>query len=129
MKKIRPYFKKADIFVILLVILASATGFFALFSGFTKATPTVAEIRVNTVLVKTIDLKKADTPYTLTVEGNFPVELEISNEGVRFINSECPDKLCIHSGLITSNRTCACLPAGVSVEVKSEDSSVDAVAG
>lgn len=131
MKEKRPYFKISDLIIIMLVIIFSVTGFvlLALKRG-TSSVPCKAEIRVNTRLIKTIDLKDVSEPYTLTVEGNFPVELEVSKEGVRFCDSQCPDKLCIHSGLIKSNSSAACLPAGVSVTVKGEGiPEVDGIVG
>lgn len=130
MKKVRPYFRKSDLFIIALVLLVSAAGFFMLFSHFSTENAKVAEIRVNTKLVDTIVLSDITTPYTKTIEGNFPVTLELSSDGVRFIDSECPDKLCIHSGLIKANQSAACLPAGVSVTVKGfENSEIDGIAG
>lgn len=131
MNRIRPYFKKTDLIIIALVLLVSAASF--IFLGLKIAdndTPAKAEIRVNTKLSETIDLTRVTEPYEVTVDGNFPVTLEISSDGVRFIESQCPDKLCIHSGLIKANQSAACLPAGVSVTVKGEGKTeVDTVVG
>lgn len=119
MSKSRPFIKKSDLFVVLLVILISAAGVMSLIFKHTDNTaPVSAEIKINTKLYKTVNLTDANEPYTITVDGNCPVTLEISVEGVRFLESECPDKLCVHSGLIEANESAACLPAGVSVTVK-----------
>lgn len=130
MKK-RPYFKLTDLIIIIIVLLVSVSGFtFVYFKTSETYAPATAQIRVNTQLVKTIELSKIESPYEITVDGNFPVTLEVSCDGVRFIKSECPDGLCIHSGLIEANESAACLPAGVSVKVTAEDKAeIDGIAG
>lgn len=131
LNKSRPYIKKADLLLVLLVLLVSAAGILLLvFKHIDNNTPTSAEIKVNAKLVKTIDLTEVSEPYELKVEGKLTVTLEVSREGVRFKESECPDKLCIHSGLIEAGGSAACLPAGVSVTVKgAETPEVDGVVG
>ena len=127
--KSRPYFRVSDLIIIAVVILTALGGFFIL--GFkTKSTPPeYAYIRVNAELTDTIDLRKVTQNYTFTVEGNFPVTLEVSKEGVRFLDSQCSDKLCVHSGMLSSGESAACLPAGVSVSVSGADTEIDAIVG
>lgn len=130
MKKQRPYIRKADLLAVLLVLIVTAAGVLIITLRHTGSSAATAEIRVNTTLTKSIDLTKVEESYEIKVEGNLPVTLEISRDGVRFISSECPDKLCIHSGLIAANESAACLPAGVSVTVKGTgDSEVDGIVG
>ncbi|MBQ7386022.1 MAG: NusG domain II-containing protein [Ruminococcus sp.] len=127
----RPYFKLTDLIVILLVIFVSASSFvFIHVKNQAGSAPAVAEIRVNSQVVKTIELTSVRTPYEITVEGNLPVTLEVSREGIRFINAKCPDGLCMHSGLIEANESAACLPAGVSVKVMAQsEPEIDGVVG
>lgn len=131
MKVSRPYFRKSDLIIVLLVVLTAVAGFiFLCFNLSTDSTPALARIKVNTKLYKEIDLTKVTDPYEIEVKGNFPVTIEVSSEGVRFISSDCPDKLCIHQGLIKSNESAACLPAGVSVTVKGQQTAdIDGVVG
>lgn len=131
MNKSRPFFRKTDLIAVLMVLsVFCGTIIFYSVNHSSQSHPAYAQIRVNSRLYKTVDLKGVSSPYELVVDGNFPVILEISSQGVRFISSSCPDKLCIHSGLITENRSAACLPAGVSVSVKGENSpSVDGIVG
>lgn len=126
----RHYFKKADISILVLVLLVAVLGFFIIFLSSAGQAPTCAEIRVNAKLVETVDLTKVIEPYEITVNGSLPVTLRISKEGVEFLESECTDKLCIHWGLIGAGESAACLPAGVSVSVKnSTPAEIDALAG
>lgn len=127
--KFRPYVKISDIFVVAVVILTAVAGFFVLRLKIDNTTPEYACIRVNSQLTDTIDLTKISDSYNITIEGNFPVTLEVSKNGVRFIDSQCKDKLCVHSGLITAGESAACLPGGVSVSVLGSDSRIDGVVG
>ena len=131
MKKKRPYFKLTDLIIILIVLVVSVSGFvFIYFKTTGNNSPAVAEIKVKSKLVKTIELTTVEAPYEITIEGNFPVTLEVSSEGVRFISSQCSDGLCIHSGLIEANESAACLPAGVSVKVTAQtESEIDGIVG
>lgn len=131
MKTSRPYFKKSDLIIALLVVITAVTGFVFLYLRHgTDNTPAYAQIRVNTKLYEEIDLTAVDAPYELIIEGNIPVTLEVRSEGVRFVSSDCPDKLCIHQGLIKANESAACLPAGVSVTVKGQQKAeVDGIVG
>lgn len=127
--KYRPYFRFADIFTIALVLLTAASGFLVWGAKADSSKPETAYIRVNTKLVETIDLSKVKESYRLTIEGNFPVVLEVSCDGVRFLSSDCSDKLCVHSGTVSSGQSAACLPGGVSVSVEGDNTPVDAVVG
>lgn len=116
--------------MVLLVLLVTAAGVLLIALRHSGSNAATAEIRVNTRIMKTLDLSEVSEPYEISVEGNFPVVLEVSKEGVRFVSSQCPDKLCVHSGLIEANESAACLPAGVSVTVKGEgEPQVDGVVG
>lgn len=64
----------------------------------------------------------------LTKDGEFTVpeipdmRFEISGGGVRVIGSDCPDKICIKTGLVTETAMSAvCLPNRVVVTVKGDD--------
>lgn len=48
-------------------------------------------------------------------------ELLIENDGITFLNSSCPDRLCVACGkLKRSGDTMACIPRKVTVTLKSE---------
>ena len=55
--------------------------------------------------------------------------VEIGETGVRILDSPCPDKLCIHMGIVDGpGQWIACLPNRVFVRIKGkEESPVDAV--
>lgn len=65
---------------------------------------------------QTIDLAKNQTLY---IQGKIPVQLEVKDGAVRFINSVCPDHRCEGFGWLRKEGDwAACLPAQVVVTVE-----------
>lgn len=71
-----------------------------------------------------------DRPQRIEVRGPLGVSvLEVREHRVRFIESPCRNKVCIHSGwLAHSGDATACLPNRVSVSLYGGDQAIDAVA-
>ncbi len=75
-----------------------------------------------------INLQKIESPYTLDLDDEYNVSLLLEQDGVSFIHSDCPDKICIKTGKISKPyQTAVCLPAKVCVKIINQKSSVDAV--
>jgi hypothetical protein len=54
--------------------------------------------------------------------------IEIRNRQVRFIDSPCQNKLCVHTGWLRHDgELAACLPNGVTVQIIGRDNRFDAV--
>lgn len=70
-----------------------------------------------------------DATRALTGKGGIRVTLEVAGGRVRFAASDCPDKVCVHSGWLSrSGQTAACVPAGIAVRVTGgEAAGIDAV--
>lgn len=87
------------------------------------------EILQNGAVVRTIDL--TDTvAETVTIEGETVTNIiEITPEGVCFAESDCPDQVCVRSGLLTrAGQSAVCLPNRVIVRLTgAEAPTVDAV--
>ncbi|MGN0453489.1 MAG: NusG domain II-containing protein [Ruminococcus sp.] len=127
----RKFFRLADLAVIALVLTAFAAGV-AMLCHFSSSGTRIALITVNGREYKSIALDEVTAPYELTVEGECTVLVQISSEGVRFVSSECDDKLCINTGLVDRpGESAVCLPARVAVKLICEDNSgeIDAVVG
>lgn len=74
-----------------------------------------AEVLLNGVNIKTIPL---DNDTVLNIEQRPEVVLQILNGGIGFIESDCPDQVCIHSGFLTRpGQVAACLPNGLTLMV------------
>lgn len=126
----RPYFKLTDLIIIATILIIAASGFIVWRLTSDQGAPAYAYIRVNNEIVETINLQNLKEPAIRVIHGKTDVELLVSQDGVRFVHSDCPDKLCVHQGLIKSGQSAACLPAGVSVNVKGDsDAGIDGIVG
>ncbi len=115
--------------VFLLVIAASIAVWF-LHKSFAKP-PKTAQILQNGVVIRTVDLENVSEPYEFEVVsedgGRNVVRVENSRIGV--VDADCPDKICVRQGFITSGvLPIVCLPHKLSVVI-TDESGVDAVAG
>ena len=116
--------KKADI-PIILIFLAAAAVLFGL-GHFTEKNGARAEVYVDGKYSTSLPLDK-DTVYI--PEGK-KVRIEVKDGKAAFVESDCPDKICIHTGFIgKGGQTAVCLPNAVSVVIRSGDdgNDVDAV--
>jgi hypothetical protein len=91
----------------------------------------IAQVYVGNALTREIDLSRVAQTELIELDARLKVKLEVSPGAVRFIESQCPDKLCIKTGTLKSpGEYAACLPAGVAVKIVSKTGTgVDAVAG
>lgn len=77
-------------------------------------------------LVHELAFESTERPYVLEVKD---CEIEVSSEGVCFRHSDCPDKLCEKSGIISKNtQTACCVPNAVVIVIKGDKSKTDIVA-
>ncbi len=70
-----------------------------------------------------------DTRLSLTGNG-IPVVIEVKDGAISFVQSDCPDKICVQSGALSKpGQTAACVPAGILIKIESsKENEVDAVA-
>lgn len=125
------YFKKTDIIIVFVIIAVSAAVWLAYNSMFSNR-PAKAEIYYYSKLVMTIELTK-DNERSFSVPQEKNVVFHIDKEGnIGFVRSDCPDKVCIHAGMLhTVGQSAACLPNGLVLKIvpangRSEDD-LDAV--
>jgi hypothetical protein len=80
---------------------------------------TVAEIWVDGKLLRTIALDKApDAVFSIKEETGRDVEFEIRDHRIRFLHSDCPDKICVNTGFIHREfQTAVCMPNRVSIVI------------
>lgn len=129
----RKYFTPWDLLPLTVVLLAFVMGLGLLAFSRSEGELT-AVISVRGEVYCEIPLASVSEPYELAVEGDGTAVLSVSSQGVAFKTSDCPDKLCVNTGLLTrSGESAVCLPARVSVKIVSDNDSdtnaPDAVAG
>lgn len=128
-KEKRKLFSGFDVIIILFIILFSILMFIL---NFNKSDNLVAVVRYNGKVLNTYYLQDYKEPCTMHLKGDLDLDLVISSEGVKVINSTCPDKLCEKTNMIKQNgQSIVCLPARISVSLEDETSekSVDSVIG
>lgn len=86
-----------------------------------------AEIYYKSKLVKTVALSGGgEEKFSLEQLPNVVFELD-GDGGFAFIESDCPDKICVHAGrLHLVGQTAACLPNEVYVKIVSSQNDPDA---
>ncbi len=78
-----------------------------------------ARITVDGALVREVNLAR-DAEFAL--DENPSVRFQVRRGAIAFILSDCPDKVCIHSGFLsTPGQTAACLPNKVLLYIYGED--------
>ena len=109
--------KKDDIWAII-VFLAAASISYAILN-FNKTGGKTADIYVRGDFYESIPLDE-DTIYTPAAVPS--VKIQVKDGKIGFIESDCPDKVCIHTGFLsTEGQTAVCLPNAVSVVVRGDD--------
>ncbi len=107
-------FKKRDGFILAAVVVLAIVAILLLFP---RTKGNIAVVTYKGELVQEIDLSKTGLYH---IEGDLPVTLEVKDGKIRFIQSQCPDKLCEGFGWIGDELEYAiCMPARVSVQIKS----------
>lgn len=120
----RSWFRKQDILLIvclLFVALVVLCAYTFLNRGTDNA---VCEIVYDGLPVKRVELSQ---DATFNLEQNPHVRFEIKDHAIAFIESDCPDKVCIHSGFLSrQGQMAACLPNRVSIRIVSAEDDNDA---
>jgi hypothetical protein len=115
------FFRKTDIIAIA-AIIALAAAIWLIYSSTASDRPIKAEIYYYSELVETVDLK-AGHEREFSIPQNENVVLRIDDQGsIQFIESDCPDKICIKTGkLRLAGQSAACLPNGIVVKLVPAD--------
>ncbi len=124
----RNLIKRSDVFVIFLTVLLVFSSFLFFHYG-PKQAPS-AVITVDGKVEKVIDFTlQEDCIITLDTEP--VVTLQVKDNKIRFIDSECPDHTCEKMGFLNAvGDTAACIPAKVIVTIDgTKNSEIDAVVG
>ena len=96
----------------------------------TGGTKPIAVAAVDGETVWTCPLDGMTDPVRYTVEGEFPLTLEVTREGVRVIQACCPGGDCRHTGLISRiGQQIVCLPNRTVITLQGDGSEYDAVTG
>lgn len=114
-------------FILIAALVAVGLLLFALANGTLGKTGTYAEIYYRSELAKTVDLS-AGTEESFSIAQLPNVVFHLYGDGsIAFVESDCPDKVCIHAGrLHLDGQMAACLPNEVYVKIVSAKPDADA---
>lgn len=115
--------KKGDIAVIVFFLLLSIFLFFVQLRN--NNDKPVAEIYADRCLIHRAVLDDVSEPYRISVNNT---EIEISKGSARFLESNCPDRICIRTGaLYQIGNMAACVPNRVVLKITADNSSTISV--
>lgn len=115
------YVRKADLIIIAVIVLL-ALVFLLLNKFFLTENGVYAEIYHDSKLVKRIELSNAKAG-SFSIPGKPDVVFQLYDDGsIAFIESDCPDKVCIRSGRLKyAGQFAACLPNRMMLKIVSDD--------
>ncbi len=118
--------KKMSRWETLAVLITSvALSIVCLVLAFYKPSSDRVVITVDGKAYQTIYLSQVLNDYDIHIDAAYPVTLHVSREGVSFVNSQCPDKLCEGFGCVPRDcGSAVCLPAKVVVRSTDDEQPV-----
>jgi hypothetical protein len=112
----------------ILILALAAAGVGASYGAFwaSRGAGHSASITVGRQVVEQVAL---DTDRELTVQGAIGVShLTVHDGRIRFTESPCPGRYCIHAGWLShTGQVAACLPNGIVVEILGDEREYDAI--
>ncbi|WP_035288881.1 NusG domain II-containing protein [Clostridium sp. KNHs214] len=124
--------KKGDRIVlvtIMVLIICSIVGILG-YRYFYKNGKAVAIIKQNGKIIRTIDLSKVTKKEEIKIpsaDGHYNI-IKVEKGKIRFMDADCPDKICIKSGWIKKpGDSAACLPHKIIITIQGQNSEVDDV--
>jgi len=123
-------FKKGDLILIAAIVVIIAAAFLiteTLKSGDSSVNKT-AEISQSSKIIKTIDLKKVTKAEDIVIAGKYRNVVRVEQGRIRFIESNCPDQICVKTGwLLSSGDIAVCLPNQATIKIVGKADNIDVV--
>ncbi len=122
--KERGFVRKNDLIILAVALVLGVL--LIIFMGGGKRGAYAEILRDNTV-IKRVDLSKDNT---FSLEEYPQVFFKVENGAVAFVKSDCPDKICVHTGFIKNKgQSAVCLPNRLTLRIAGESAHEDAIAG
>ena len=126
----RVFFRKSDIAVVAIILLA-AFGIWGWMMFAPQPETKKIEIVRDGKLIETIALPAADNVIVLDEDAS--IQLELKDNQIRFLETDCPDKICVRTGFIGKvGQSAVCLPNRIVVKItggNGNETGVDGIAG
>lgn len=115
------FFRKKEMIIILAVLAVCIAGLL-IYRHTSADAGAKAEIYYYSTLVMTVNLD-GHIDKTFSIPQNEQVVFHLYDDGsIAFVQSDCPDKICIHTGRISRvGQSAACLPNGIILKIVPEN--------
>jgi hypothetical protein len=115
--------RKKDIIIVASILGLALLLFLATRIFFNDSGETYCEILVDGNVVAEVELFEN---RTFSIEERPAIVFEVKDRAIAFIHSDCPDKVCIHSGFQSHNgQSASCLPNQTSIVIRSRNREAD----
>lgn len=119
---------KGDLLVALVILALAAV--LAVFLLPRQGQSLTVQVERDGETLLTCRLDELEEPMLYTVDGPYPLTLELSREGVRVAETACPGQDCLHTGTISSaGHQIICLPNRLIVTLTGGGAEYDAITG
>lgn len=122
--------KKGDI-ILLGIISAAIVISFAAVSTYKRSgndTDKVAVIKMKDEIIKSIDLSTVKEPQKIEVSGKHIQVVLVERGRIRFLEADCPDKICVNTGWLSEKGDMAvCIPNSTMIKIEGQSDKVDVV--
>ena len=116
--------------VVAALVAALAIVTILCFYGRRTGAPQTVTITHRGALIQTIRLTGLTETKTVTIDGDYHLEIQVDSGGVCVTRSDCPGQDCVHTGRITrSGQSIVCLPEQVVIQLTGGTSDADVVLG
>ncbi|HOP99254.1 MAG TPA: NusG domain II-containing protein [Acetivibrio clariflavus] len=122
--------KKGDIVLIGIigVAIVISSVFVLQYKRVDNGTHKIAVIKVKDKVVKSIDLSSVTEPQRIEISGEYNQVVLVENGRIRFLEAECPDKVCVNTGWLSDKGDMAvCIPNSTMIKIEGQSSKVDIV--
>ena len=92
--------KKGKYITAAAIILVTAVCIIWIFWQQTAHTGKYLEVRVSGEVIRTVSMDRADS-FEIQGKNNINLKVLVQTDGVRVEYSDCPDKICVNTGLIS----------------------------
>ena len=111
-------FRWGDLLILALVALLALGAVAAGVSSRASEGPVKAQVYQGGKLVRMIDLSTVTEPETFELDGAYHDFITVEPGRIRFVDADCPDKTCVHTGWIhEAGQIAACVPNRVMIKL------------
>ena len=112
--------KRTKLFIILFAALFLLCAGAFLFLRHFSAPSSIADIYVDGVLYKTVDLQAVTIPYTEEIQTEYGSnQISVSHGSIAVSDADCPDRLCVEQGAVSSSALpIVCLPHRLVIQIR-----------